>query len=895
MRETLPEFKTIGKAYRWWVDSYLAWPWRPTQSLGKHRAVAQVVGVTFPSSLLRPCLRLAFVVLSVSVTTPGAAASETYLDEIKPVLEARCYACHGALKQKSGLRVDTAERLLAGADEGTKVVVVPGDAMAGELLRRVTSADLEERMPPEGEPLKPEQVEALRRWIGDGAPVPENEKGDDDPRDHWAFRRIERPPVPGDGTGNPVDAFLEVKLSEHMLKPQPEAERPLLLRRLYLDLIGLPPSIAQLHDTRPCEAIVDELLASPHYGERWGRPWMDVLRYSDWYGLDAQLRNSQKHLWHWRDWIIGSLNADKGYDRMIMEMLAGDEIAPGDPQVVVATGFLARNYYLFNRTTWLDDTIEHTGKAFLGLTLNCAKCHDHKYDPITQIDYYRFRALFEPHQVRLDPVPGVTDLEKDGLPRAFDDHLDAVTYLHLKGDEKNPDKDTKIEPAVPAVFAAFAPETRAVELPAEAYAPSVRDAVQRDHIYAAESAVEGARVALESLAEGIDAALAQSTLALREAELQSVRATTAADRARVFDEGDAKMLAWLAARREIETEIARAKLDAVANKDDEAKTKAAGQRLAKAEEKLVALTEENAVYRPLRVSRKALETPEHNFETYGAIYPSTSSGRRTMLARWITSRDNPLTARVAVNHVWMRHFGEPLVEKVFDFGRQSKRPEHAELLDFLAADFIESGWSFRHLHRLLVTSAAYRRSASNAGADPETLAADPNNVFYWRMPSRRMESDVVRDSLLRLGGALDTTLGGPSLDPAAPNARRSLYLLHSRDQQDKFLSMFDDADVLVCYRRSESIVPQQALALSNSKLALEMADKIAGQISAEDRAAFIEIAFLTLLARKPDAEESAACEAYCADLEKLGTTPESRVRARLVHALLNHNDFITIR
>ena len=268
-----------------------------------------------------------------------------------------------------------------------------------------------------------------------------------------------------------------------------------------------------------------------------------------------------------------------------------------------------------------------------------------------------------------------------------------------------------------------------------------------------------------------------------------------------------------------------------------------------------------------------------------------------------TSRQNPLTARVAVNQVWMRHFGEPLVESTFDFGLRSKKPMQVALLDHLAADFMESGWSFRRLHRLIVTSKSYRLSASAADADSATLAKDPDNQFLWRMNTRRMEAQVIRDCLLQLAGKLDLTLGGPSLKPGAGN-RRSLYFQHSRDQQDKFLKMFNDADHLQCYRRSESIVPQQALALSNSKLAIDMARTIAELIHKgtpqDDQDAFIGQAFFTLIGRSPDALEKKECKAFIADLSDLlskGKTASSggRIRARLVHALLNHNDFISIR
>lgn len=1053
--------------------------------------------------------------------SPLVSRSEVvdYLREIKPILAERCQSCHGALKQKAGLRLDTAARLLAGGTDGA--VVVAGKPDASRLLERLTTNDVHERMPLDAAPLKPGQIAAIRAWILAGAPVPSDEKGEADPRDHWSFHRIERPAEPQiAGIAHPVDAFFAEKHREKGLSRAPEAERGLLLRRLYLDLVGLPPTAEQLRDTRPYETIVDELLASPHHGERWARHWMDVWRYSDWYGLGEQLRNSQKHLWHWRDWIVESLNEDKGYDRMIAEMLAADELAPGDAKAIRATGFLARNYYLFNRTTWLDDTIEHTGKAFLGLTLNCAKCHDHKYDPIDQVDYYNLRALFEPHQVRLDPVPGEIDSEKNGIPRVFDDQPGAKTFLHVRGDPANPDKAIKITPAVPAVFASFAASIEPVALPLGEWAPASRDHVRRDRLAAAGSKLAAARkdrdtalaavnaatsedhaprppsvpassgawlldefdgpnptqweqigegwshvdgkllqtqpsregamlrsrahhpsnfelscrftttggttyrsvtfrfdldetgqnanfvytsahaggpkvqvahtnagktiypaegmvarpievgktyelrfavreklvnvwldgeflvayevprrfapgkialsgfdatvsfdsVAIRALPDGchlMNAAtrgsvlalgngtgnleLAKAKLAVAEAELSHLEAVLAADAAALTKVDDS--LASIAAQREGEMLRARAKLDllSLGPKGDAKKIKAAQDALAAAEKRIAS---GDASYTPLRAAKKAYETPEHKDETYGPTYSPTSTGRRLMLAKWITSRENPLAARVAVNQVWMRHFGEPLVETVFDFGRQAPRPEHHELLDWLAAEFIESGWSFKHLHRLLVTSAAYRRSSSNAAADPTTLAADPGNRFYWRAHPRRIESQVVRDSLLHLAGELDPTVGGPSVPPNGASKRRGLYLLHSRDAEDKFLTLFDNADILQCYRRSESIVPQQALALANAGISLDAAGKIAARIHAahpgDDRGSFVDGAFLLLLGRSPDEVERATCLDYWTEMTgldsvKAAADPDATIRARLVHAVLNHNDFVTVR
>ena len=255
---------------------------------------------------------------------------DLYKQKIKPLLKERCFACHGALKQESELRVDT---IAAMRDYG----ILEDDL----LLDRLTSKDDAERMPPEGEPLSEQEVLDIKNWIADGAPAPDNEQAEADPMEHWAFQRIERPEMPKLGEPNPVDAFLTKPQQAKGFKPQATAERSLLLRRIYLDVTGLPPTTEQLLSDSPIEEIIDSLIDSPQYGERWGRHWMDVWRYSDWYGLDSQLRNSQKHLWHWRDWIIQSLNEDKGYDRMIMEMIAGDEIAPTDLKTVAATGFLA--------------------------------------------------------------------------------------------------------------------------------------------------------------------------------------------------------------------------------------------------------------------------------------------------------------------------------------------------------------------------------------------------------------------------------------------------------------------------------------------------------------------------------------------------------------------------
>ena len=830
----------------------------------------------------------------VALASPisGEAAASAYEKEIKPVLKERCYACHGALKQKAGLRVDT----VAFIKEAN--VIASGDPEKSELVQRIRSNDEEERMPPEGHALTQVQVKSITDWITAGALAPEGERPEDDPLEHWAFQKIERPDIPKvDGISHPVDALLAAKQKDRGIIPVAAVDRKLAIRRLYLDLIGLPPTRGQLEDNRPWEAIVDELLASPQHGERWARHWMDVWRYSDWYGLGAQLRYSQRHLWHWRDWIVESLNENAGYDSMVRAMLAGDELFPDNPDQVRATGFLARNYFLFNRTTWLDNTIEHTGKAFLGLTINCAKCHDHKYDPISAVDYYRFRAIFEPHQVRLDPLPGDADLDKNGLPRVFDDNLEAVTYVHQRGDEKKPDKETKIDPQVPEFLSAFASPIKKIILPLPAYAPGSRKWVQEAQLEAAKKRVEKATAELAKAETTTEEAASQMDLAklkweAARAEQKSVEATIAADQFRFSHPGKSNEdLFRTAARTQVTAVLAQSKVERLGT--DAKKKKAAGEAKKKAEERLARLDKGKVEYDSLRVTRKALETPAHKFTDYPSIFPDESTGRRTMLANWIVSPENPLTARVAVNHVWMRHFGAPLVDSVFDFGRQAKEPEQLALLDLLAVEFMESGWSFRHLHRLIVTSEAWRRDSSTAKVDSHTREADPENRFYWRMNPRRMEAQVVRDSLLHLSGELDLTMGGSSVDPDGETKRRSIYFNHSPEKRSLFLSTFDDADLLQCYRRSESVVPQQALALSNSELAFEAAGRIAGKWGAEkDSAALITELFLQILGRSPDEEEIGECVAF---LSNFPSGQGQRARSQLVHALLNHNDFVTIR
>lgn len=1098
-----------------------------------------------------------------------------YLKHVKPILKSRCYACHGALKQNGKLRLDTAKRGIQGGSSGP--AIVPGNPEQSELIRRVTAQNSPERMPPEheGAPLTAAEIDTLRKWIQGGALHPADEQPEADPRDHWAFRPIRRPPIPkvknAAWVRNPIDAFVAAQHEQRGLTPMPEASRVELLRRLYFDLIGLPPTpeeiAAVLAEKRAdwYERTAQGLLEDPRFGERWARHWMDIWRYSDWWGLGSELRNSQKHIWHWRDWIIESLNKDLPYDEMIRQMLAADELYPNDLDKLRATGFLARNYFLFNRHQWLDDTVEHVSKAFLGLTMNCTRCHDHKYDPLPQLAYYQMRAFFEPYHVRLDVIPGETDLQRDGIPRVFDAWPDDPTYRFVRGDEKNPDKSRVIPPGVPELFGVELPKIQPVSLPIEAWQPQRRPWVISDQV---ENAKRKLKVANDDLAKirkrisfletvtapptspigppspavkggnrtdsvvietfeslnterwqilggewafeagrleqkqdgpkrsvlrlrqpvpqnfeatlrftllggsqwksigiSFDTALADPTRdptavdheqnvyvsayaggpkiqasfslagqwhyppppAMRLLPIQLQREYTLRVQVRdqlinayingipvlacrtpqarqdgclqlftfdaraVFHEFRLKPLdanaelwnpsdlaleappilhvedskaelavaeaavsvasaelteielrakAWQAIWSRLEESHQRSTFDAAIHAARQLKVAQARHALALARREEMRATPDKkpSAQQAVQSATEALRQAEANVpadiqanekirEFQGARWTPTrfrssqaddpapaflpqSTGRRSALARWITDPKHPLTARVAVNHIWTRHFGTPLVPTVLDFGRKGQPPTHPELLDWLASELIDSGWSMKHLHRLIVSSATYRLTSVVPPNKPNSKS-DPENVLLWRRTPIRMESQIVRDAVLSLAGVLDPRMGGPSIasDEQARSKRRSVYFFHSNNERNLFLTLFDDALVTECYRRDQSIIPQQALALTNSRLVLDHAGAIAERIAQSVRAnqhsssdeAFVNQAFLVLLARVPSGEELRDCLQALREWRKL---PESAAgdgkynrfaEENLIWVLLNHNDFIMVR
>jgi hypothetical protein len=888
---------------------------------------------------------------------PAIASGETvdYLTQIKPILSARCYACHSGLRQQSGLRLDTAALVLRGGDSGP--AVIPGNS-AESLLISMLTGDSGTRMPPEeeGTSLDEAQIGLVKRWIDEGAVAPD-EPTPPKASEHWSYQPPVRPTVPQVTNAfwvtNPVDTFVAVQHELNGVVPVELADKPTLLRRIYFDLTGLPPTPdemrAFLADESPgaYERVVDHLLASPQYGERWARHWMDVWRYSDWAGYEQEIRNSARHIWRWRDWIIESLNDDKGYDQMVREMLAGDEIAPTNPDVLRATGFLARNWYKFNRNTWLDNTVEHTAKAFLGVTMNCCRCHDHKYDPISQEEYYRFRAIFEPHDVRTDRVPGQADVMQDGVARVCDMKLDEPTFLFERGSELRPDKANPLSPAVPAALGGKL-DVQVVALSIQARYPALRDfAIEEDLAAAARrlsdceaslaksqaAVAEAQSKSAEEKNQAVNAAVAAAELESKKlstarAAQNSLKARIAAERAKygMTPTENSELLAATAAKAERELALCQAQEQHLAAEQELLRLRTAAKLDGSASQEQLAAAEKKLaeVAAQLAATHAALGRPSSDYQPIGEVFPEKSTGRRLAFANWVTDRRNPLAARVAINHMWLHHFGTPLVDNMFDFGLRTKQPRNLALLDWLAVELMDNGWKMKHIHRLLVTSTAYRMRSDTGGAKVAANAQrDQDNLLLWRMNPRRLEAEAVRDALFYVAGTLDQTRGGPDIDchAAADTPRRSIYFRHAYEKQMKFLEVFDAASINECYRRSESIVPLQALALANSNVSIEQSRLLAGRLSGEiptdveRERTFILLAFEHILNRSPSADELDECMAFLESQTELlrspdkltsvaggpktqaaaSTEPRQRARENLTHVLFNSNEFVTVR
>ncbi len=770
-------------------------------------------------------LFLALPPLFVAAAGPALAPATVHFNrEIRPILAENCFACHGfdPKHREAGLRLDTFEGATHNND-GTRAII-PGDPANSELIKRLLTSDKDEVMPPpkaHKAPLTPTQLDTLKRWIQQGAPY----------EPHWAFVPPVRPAVPAGEPASPIDAFIRNELKRLDISPSQPASAATLIRRLSLDLTGLPPSPAEVetfekesgaNSETAYARLLDSLLASPHYGERWGRWWLDQARYADsnGYSIDAP-----RQIWKFRDWVIEALNADMPFDQFTVEQIAGDLLPKATDNQLIATGF-HRNTQI-NQEGGIDleqfridsvfDRVATTGTVWLGLSVGCAQCHDHKFDPIEQKEYYRLFAFLnnqeEPNLKVFDPRVDVKALTAE-----FNDLEKKLKALVGERYSEVHKWEAEMSAAFRKTLVATVKKT--LETPVEKR--SLEQNIGLFSIFANPS--DPLRILADRRKE-LDTLLNQGVTTLVLKELAKPRKTT------VFIKGD--------------------------------------------------------FTRPADEVTPGVPSVLHPLEA-GAEAPN-----RLDLARWLVSKKSPLTARVIVNRIWQQYFGKGIVETENDFGLQGALPSHPELLDWLAVEFMEKGWSLKELHRTIARSATYRQSSVNR---PDLREKDPNNVLLGRQQRLRLDAEVIRDVALQASGLFSPKVGGPSVFPPIPEGvmglgqvkrawtaskgedryRRGLYTFVYRASPPPELTVFDAPEGFnSCTRRIRSNTPLQALTLMNDPGFFEFAAALEKLIKTHG----LEHVFKRCTARVPRADEVDV-------LQRLDTLTQARL-------LLNLDETIT--
>ncbi|MEX0704670.1 MAG: PSD1 and planctomycete cytochrome C domain-containing protein [Planctomycetales bacterium] len=798
---------------------------------------------SFPrfAAIVRLCLLAAggAALLVASAAQGAEPAGVDFANDVLPLFQAKCVQCHGAAKHESGLRLDHRESAWKGGDSGP--AIVPGKSGESELLSRVASDDEFTRMPPvdEGDPLTPEQIAIVRRWIDAGAEWPDAVAGSlRIQSDHWAYQPVRRPEPPAvkraDWPRNDIDRFVLAKLEAAEIAPSPAADRYTLIKRLSYDLIGLPPTPAEVdafvNDESPdaYEQLVDRLLASQHFGERWGRHWLDKARYADSDGYEKD--NARPTAWRYRDWVIDAINRDLPFDRFTVEQLAGDLLPDAGPMEQLATAFHRQT--LTNSEGGVDqeqfrhealfDRVATTGTVWLGLTIGCAQCHSHKYDAITHTEYYRFLAFFN-------------NGDETTLPIAISEEA-AARY-----DREHPLWQSELKEL----------EARLASLRAE-WAERVPEWEERVRAELAEAAeAEKDKVVPAEIAKIFAVELRSRTDAQRNSLVDHL------------------------ARDDQDYQQARAALD-----------RHKKQPPAEGYHKVAVLAQrpsprKSHVLRRGDFLQPAEEVPPDVLQVLHEFQPRAPDKMpdRLDLARWIVAADNPLTPRVAVNHVWANLFGEGLVPTLNDFGVRGERPTHPELLDWLAAEFRRLGWGRKQLIRTIVTSATYRQSSRHR---PELAERDPLNRLLHRQNRFRVEAEIVRDLYLAASGLLSPKVGGPSVFPPMPadvaalsyannfkwttsegedRYRRGMYTFFKRTAPHPALMTFDCPDANTTnVKRDRSNTPLQALSTLNNETFIEAAQALARRVlTAEGSTTDAErlaLAFRLCATRPPDEYEA---------------------------------------
>jgi mono/diheme cytochrome c family protein len=853
-------------------------------------------------------------VLLLCIAVPGTvlevrAANVEFEKDVRPILQSRCLTCHGPEKSRGALRLDRKALALKGGDSG--VAIVPGRSSASPLVQRITSKEPAERMPPKGEPLTSEQITILKRWIDEGAEWPQATTTEEM---HWAFKPVIRvePPAVRDTTWprNAIDRFVLSRLERNGLKPSPEASVSVLLRRLSFDLTGLPPSPEEIAGARLADyaSWVEEKLTLPRFGERWARHWLDVVRFAESDGFETN--QPRPNAWPYRDYVIRAFNSDKPYDQFIKEQLAGDLLGQD-----AATGFLVGGPYdrvkspdpvltAQQRADELHDMIGVVGTAFLGMTVGCARCHSHKFDPISQVDYYAMKALLEGVQHGERSVRGPADAADDALAAPPGSKRPAQRRPAVQTG-RNIDHFEPIE----ARFVRFTIRATNSLEPCLDEIEVFGDTDKTNHALSAtvraSSTLPGHAIhKLEHLTDGrygnqyswISNEKGKGWVQLEWAKPRRIdRVVWSRDRRDPPLHRDRIPMDYL-----IEVSQDGKEWKAVASAFDRGEATTvlyAGRMTTPAPTKRL---HRGDVTQPREVVAPALPA------SIGPSHPVPNDAgdpqRRLALANWIVDPRHPLTARVIVNRLWQHHFGTGLVDTPSDFGKNGGKPTHPELLDWLASELIANGWSLRHVHRLIVTSATYRQSsrAQDAG-----LAKDAQTRLLWRYPPRRLEAEALRDSILAVSGKLDLTMGGPGFDLFEPNSnyvkvytprkefgpetfRRMVYQSKWRMQIDDTFGAFDCPDGgQIAPRRTSSTTPLQALNLLNSPFLVQQSEFFAERLrrEANEPAAQVRRAFLLAFGRAPSMEEQRAA------LE----LSQTHGLVLLCRALFNANEFVYVR
>ncbi|MBM3738393.1 MAG: DUF1553 domain-containing protein [Acidobacteria bacterium] len=799
----------------------------------------------------------------------AALAAPDFDRDIAPVLARHCLQCHGETVRMAGLDLRTTESMAKGGSKGS--ALKPGRAEDSLLLQRI----LDQSMPMGPKKVAPGEAKLLREWIDAGAPSGSGTLARASTR-HWAFEPASRPAVPATTAPwaqTPVDAFLASAMAAKGIRAVQPASKPVWLRRVYLGLIGLPPTPAEqdafLKDSSSAayDTVIEDLLNRPQYGERWARRWLDVVRYAESNGYERD--GTKPNVWRYRDWVINAFNQDKPYDRFVHEQIAGDEIEGSNADTQIAATFLRLGTWddepaepLQDRYDQLDDVLGSTSAAFLGVTLRCARCHDHKFEPFTQQDYYRTLAVFTPLK---RPQEGRT--ESDRLVGTAPE-LAAYNASKQRADSEVAELDRKIE------------RTR-------------QDVIRQLLKNRAKNKIEPDLAFLDH----VETVLAFSTPAAQRNKQQKKLVNEFQERldkvvlAQAEERERASIIAWRAEKDTVNA--SRMPEPPRAYIWTEEDTPPATRLLVRGDPNRPGAEVEPGV--PAVLGKPGAE----------AVRARSTSGRRLWFARWMTSESNPLTARVIVNRVWQGHFGEGLVPSENDFGVAGQRPVNQALLDYLATELVRSGWSLKHIQRLITRSGVYQLSS---GWDAAAGKTDPDNTLLWRWKPRRIDAEIARDSMLAVSGSLNSNMLGPSVFPTLPESvlagqsqpglgwgksdkaevsRRSVYIFVKRSLAVPELEALDAPDTTAsCEQRVVSTTGPQALVFLNGAFAHEQAKHLASRVQREsgaDTREQIRLLYRYVLSRPPTAEESADAAAF------IGKQADGLQAFAVV--LLNSNEF----